>query len=473
MRLGQWAGAVRKLFDSAGLLRRFASNSTDTTARIQEISAIRSELAKCSSESLKEVGLSTNDVLTDIAVTAEVARRTIGLNMFDVQIHCALSLLDGKVAEMKTGEGKTLAAIPAIMWYARRGTGVHVMTANDYLAHRDSVWMGPIFEFRGVTVGCVQEHSDLEQRKHAYACDVTYATANEVGFDFLRDQLALYPSAQVHRGLSVAVIDEVDSILLDEARIPLVVAGGQITQDSLVHRADEVIRSLRPDLDYTIDEYEVNVALTDRGVAAVEKALECGNLHEPVNLDAHVAIQNALHAHALLRRDIDYLIKDGIVQSVDGFKGRVVRDRRWPSGLQTAIEVKERVAVKQQGKTLGSITIQNLANLYPEVCGLTGTAATQTDEFDSIYGLDVEVIPTNRPVIRVDYPDLVFDTVREKEDAVVADIRQLHETGRPVLVGTANVRESERLSSKHSAWGRRSCRGVALSGRRDSARSVS
>ncbi len=368
--------------------------------------------------------------------------------MFDVQIEAARTLAHGKIAEMQTGEGKTLAAVPATVWFAKQGHGVHVMTVNDYLAQRDADWMGPIYNFIGLAAGCIQEGMSAAERRGAYACGVTYTTANEVGFDYLRDQLALHLSEQVHRPFAAAVIDEVDSILIDEARIPLVIAGGRYAGDGLAYRVDEITRTFRQELDYTIDEHGHNVVLADAGVAQVEKAFGCGNLFDEVNLPLHSAVQDSLHAHALLHRDVDYVVKDGAIQPVDEFKGRIARDRRWPAGLQSALEAKEQLVLNAQGRVLGSITMQNLMGLYPQICGMTGTAASQAEEFRSIYELAAEVIPTHRPSIRVDHPDRVFATKQEKEQAVVEEIRRAHGSGRPVLVGTASVEESEQLSAK-------------------------
>ena len=396
---------------------------------------------------LKAASRKAADLLEDIAVTAEVARRTIGLEMFDVQIQGALAMADGKIAEMQTGEGKTLAAVPAIVWHAESGNGVHVMTVNDYLAQRDSRWMRPIYNFLGLTVGCIQQGLTAEQRRQAYASDITYCTPNEVGFDYLRDQRALQPSEQVQRPFAAAVVDEADSILIDEARIPLVIAGGKSARDTLAYRVDEITRRLRPTLHYTIDEHGLNVALTDDGIAAVEGAFGCGNLFDKGNLPLHTTVQDSLHAHALLRRDVDYLVRHGVIQSIDEFKGRIAQDRRWPAGLQMAVEAKERVALKTQGRVLGSITLHNLIALFPKLCGMTGTADTQSEEFASIYGLEVEAIPTHRPVIRVDHSDVVFASKQEKEQAVADEVRFVHRTGRPVLIGTASVEESERLSA--------------------------
>src|SRR5712691_6177553 len=415
-------------------------------SNIQTINRRRAESAKSSDEDLKAAGRSASDVLETIAVTAVVAARVLGLEMFDVQIQGALALTSEKIAEMQTGEGKTLAAVPAVAWYAKARQGVHVMTVNDYLARRDAKWMGGIYEFLGLSVGCVQQGMSVEERRRAYACDITYATANEIGFDYLRDQLALYPQAQVHRPFVVALIDEADSILIDEARIPLVIAGGSPHEEALAHRVDRLTRHFRRGFHFTLDEHGRNIALTDAGIRAVEHAFARGNLFVAENLPLLTAVQDSLHAHALLRRDVDYLVKNGAVESVDEFKGRIARDRRWPAGLHTAIEAKEGVTQKTQGRVLGSITLQNLISLYPRVCGMTGTAATQAEELSVIYGLEVDAIPTNRPVIRVDHPDVKFRTKREKELAVVEEIAAERGTGRPVLVGTASVEESERLS---------------------------
>ena len=430
------------------LLRFLYRKSRSTEEQIREINRRRSELTCASDEALKEAGKRSKDLLETIAVTAVIAARVVGLVMFDVQLQGALALANGKIAEMQTGEGKTLAAVPAVVWYAKQRQGVHVMTANDYLARRDAEWMGGIYRFLGLSAGCIQQTMTAEERRYAYSCDLTYGTANEIGFDYLRDQLALHTRDQVHRPFAVALVDEADSILIDEARVPLVIAGDQDETESLAYRVDALTRDFVRFVHYTMDENQRNVALTDAGIRAVEEAFECGNLFEDENLALHAAVQDSLHAHALLRRDVDYLVKNGAIESVDEFKGRIVQDRRWPAGLHTAIEAKEGVAPKTQGRILGSVTLQNLMALYPAVCGMTGTAATQAEEFRGVYGLDVEVIPTNRPMIRVDHADVVFAGRREKEAAVIEEIRRVHETGQPILVGTASVEESERLSSR-------------------------
>jgi preprotein translocase subunit SecA len=320
------------------------------------------------------------------------------------------------------------------------------MTVNDYLARRDARWMGPIYEALGLSVGCVQQTMSPAERRDAYACDITYATANEIGFDFLRDQIALDPNEQVHRPFQAAVIDEADSILIDEARIPLVLAGGVMDEETMARRVDSIVRRFHRGAHFTLDEFGRNISLADEGIRILERALQCGNIFAESNLALYSAVHNAIHAHFLLRRDVDYVVKNAAIESVDQFKGRIAQDRRWPAGLQTAIEAKEGVPFRRQGRVLASMTLQNLLALYPRICGMTGTAATQAEEFRQCYRLDVEVIPTNRPVIRVDHPDVVFKTKAAKESAVAEVIRGAHSSGQPVLVGTASVEESERLS---------------------------
>ena len=323
-----------------------------------------------------------------------------------------------------------------------------MITVNDYLARRDAAWMGGVYRLLGLSVAHVHQVMSPAERRAAYAADVTYATHNEIGFDFLRDRLAMRTDEQVHRAFHAAVIDEADSILIDEARIPLVIAGGESGDRSLAYVADQIVRDLIPGEHFTIDAEGRNVALTDNGIHVVESALGCGSLFDDRNLPIHGAVEEALHAHALLHRDIDYLVKNGGIEMIDEFKGRIALDRRWPAGLHTAIEAKEGVAAKSQGMILGQITLQHLVALYPTVCGMTGTAATQSVEFLRIYGLQVETIPTNRPRIRTDHPDVLFPTKAEKEEAVVTEIRRAHATGQPVLVGTASVADSERLSAR-------------------------
>jgi preprotein translocase subunit SecA len=421
-------------------------NSNSNESVIRQINRRREDLGNLTDDALCTAPRKT--LIETVAVTAVVIARILGLVLFDVQMQGALALANGKIAEMKTGEGKTAAAVPAVVWYAQQGHGVHVMTANDYLARRDAEWMRGIYEFLGFKVGYIQQGMKPEERRRMYACDIVYATANEIGFDYLRDQLAMYPQDQVHRPFAVAVVDEADSILIDEARIPLVIAGGRDGDQSLAYRVDAAVRRLHPGLHFTTDENGRNIALTDAGIAEAERSLVCGNLFADDNLPLFTAVQDSLHAHALLRRDVDYLVKNGAIESIDELKGRIALDRRWPAGLHTAIEAKEGVLPKEQGRILGSITVQNLIALYPKVCGMTGTAETQAEEFQTIYKLGVEIIPTNRPVIRVDHPDVVCKTRAEKDHALLEEIRTVHATGQPILVGTASVEESERLSRR-------------------------
>ena len=429
-------------------MRRFLDSIFPSARRdrsdLQRINQLRAEYEQFTDEKLR-LAAQTKNLLPLMAATAVVASRVLGENMFDVQLRGALALTRGSIAEMQTGEGKTLAAVPAAAWFARQG-GVHVLTANDYLARRDAAWMGGIYRFLGLSTGFLQQGMTAEARRRAYACDVLYATANEVGFDFLRDWLALRLKDQVQRPFAAAVIDEVDSVLIDEARIPLVIAGGDADDDSIAYVTDQVIRGLRAPDHCTVDAGARNVALTDAGIAAVEHAFACGNLYDEHNFRLLTAVQDSLHAHILLHRDVDYVVKNGAVEMVDEFKGRIALDRRWPAGLHTALEAKEGVAAKRQGMILGSITLQHLISLYPRVCGMTGTAATQALEFEKIYGMKVEVIPPNRPVIRIDHPDVIFATRHDKDAAVTAEIRRIHSTARPILVGSGSVEESERLS---------------------------
>ena len=427
-------------------LRSLLTSLDRDGSAIRRIDSMRSDFARLGDEQLRALSAGTSDLLEFMAVAAIAASRILGQEMFDVQLRGALALIRGSVAEMQTGEGKTLAAVPAVAWLARERKGVHVMTVNDYLARRDAIWMGDVYRFLGFSTGYVQQGMTPAERRSAYACDITYATANEIGFDVLRDRLALRLDEQVHRPFSAAVIDEVDSILIDEARIPLVIAGGDRRGEALAYVADQVVRRFQPTVHFTVDVGAHNASLTDAGIRAVEDAFGCGNLFEERNLELHTAVQDSLEAHALLRRDVDYLVKSGAIEMVDEFKGRIALNRRWPAGLHTAVEAKEGVSAKPQGMVLGSTTIQHLVALYPRVCGMTGTAATQAIEFRTVYGLYVETIPTHRPIIRVDRPDMLFPTKAEKEQAVADEIRRVHASGQPILVGTASVEESERLS---------------------------
>ena len=415
---------------------------------LSKVERTREKLARLSDEELKQQGRRAVSLAEVVAATAVVSARVLGLAMFDVQVRAAVALAEGHVVEMATGEGKTLAAVPAIAWYARAGEGVHVLTANDYLAGRDAEWMRVVYDWMGLSVASVHRTMTADERRAAYRADVTYATATEVGFDYLRDGLALHTTGLVHRPFASAVIDEVDSILIDEARIPLVIAGGASDSVALAAGADRLVRTFTEGIDFTIEQNGRSVQLAPEGAAKVEAAFHCGNLYDTDQQALLGAIHDALHAHRLLARDVDYLVSDDAVWSVDELKGRIVADRRWPAELQTALEFKERVRLKQQGRILGSISIENLVALYPRVCGMTGTAATQASEFREMYGLEVVRIPTRLPVARIDQPDEVFPTRHAKDAAIVDEIARVHATGRPVLVGTATVEESEQLSRR-------------------------
>jgi preprotein translocase subunit SecA len=435
----------------ARLKRIFGLVDREHEANMLAIARRREELSSLSDDQIKSAAASLRnnpDVVEVFALTAVIAERVLELSMFGVQVSGALVLQRGHIAEMQTGEGKTLAAVPAVIWYALHGRGVHVLTANDYLAGRDAIWMGGIYGWFGLSVAHISQDMAAGERRAAYLCDVTYATANEVGFDYLRDGLARSADEMVQRPFAFAVIDEVDSILIDEARIPLVIAGGVPEDPLLAHRADSVVAALRPRAHYFIDEFARNVQLTDAGIRRVEQAFGCGSLFDEQNFRILTAVQDALHAHALLKRDVDYVVKNDSVELVDEFKGRIAQNRRWPAGLQSAIEAKERVGLKTQGRILGSITVQSLAGMYGRVCGMTGTAATQTEEFWKIYKLPVTVIPTNRPMIRKDLPDILYADKNARNRALLKEIQEVHRSGRPILVGTASVESSEELSAR-------------------------
>ena len=386
-------------------------------------------------------------VITEtFALAREVARRLIGLRPYNVQLMAGLALHEGKIVEMATGEGKTLAAVPPVILDALGGEGVLILTFNDYLARRDAAWMGPIYEFFGLTVGVIQEGMSPDERRGAYGADVTYATAREVGFDFLRDQQRTEAAQQVQRPFHAVIVDEADSLLVDEARIPLVIAG--TAADEGGHDAARfalLAAQLEPGTHYEQDEYARNVYLTEGGLDRVEALLGCGSLHDAANLHLLTGINVALHALTLLRRDVDYIVRDGRVELVDEFTGRVVEERKWPDGVQAALEAKEQLQVLPEGTILGSITLQNLIGLFPRVAGMTATAQPSADELVEFYGLRTVVIPSHRPCVRVDQEDVIFSHREAKEAALVAEIRRVHSDGRPVLVGTHTVAESERL----------------------------
>jgi preprotein translocase subunit SecA len=399
-------------------------------------------------------GEPVDDLLVDVfAAVCAAAEQVLRQRPYDVQLVAAIAMHHGHIAEMQTGEGKTLAAVFPACLHALTGQGFHVLTVNDYLARRDAQWMGEIYRRMGLSVGHIQQGMRVAERQAAYAADVTYATANEIGFDYLRDHLAGDASLLVQRPFHFALIDEADSILIDEARIPLVIAGGASPADGLPQRMASLAHWLVARRDYTRDEYSRNVNLTETGARRAEMWLRCSNLYDLENLPLLTALNHALHAKELLRRDVDYVVKNGSVELVDEFKGRIVHDRRWPDGLQAAIEAKEGARLRTEGRVLATLTVQNLVDLYPAVAGMTATALTQAEELKQVYDLPVVAIPPNRPNIRKDFEDVIFTHRAAKETALIREIRDVHRTGRPILVGTASVEESERLGQALAASG--------------------
>ena len=382
------------------------------------------------------------------ALVREASHRALGLRPFDVQVLAAIALDDGHIVEMQTGEGKTLAAVMPAALNALSGKGVHVLTFNDYLARRDAEWMAPVYRMLGLSVGFVQQGIAREERVRAYLADVTYVTAKEAGFDHLRDSLATDPRLLVHRPFHFALVDEADSLLIDEARVPLVIAGSIGREGSRAPQLAALVASLTPGAHFDSDEYGRDVELTDAGIEQAERALGVGSLHGADNYRLLTELNCALHAHVLLRRDVDYIVRDGRIAVVDELTGRVVVDRHWPDGLQAALEAKESLDRQADGQILGTITLQHFLLGYPRLCGMTGTAQTASEELRSLYGRAVVVVPTHRPMIRVDRPDIVFTHRDAKERAVVEEIQRAHATGRPVLVGTLTVEESERLAAR-------------------------
>ncbi|HEV3474736.1 MAG TPA: preprotein translocase subunit SecA, partial [Actinomycetota bacterium] len=395
--------------------------------------------------------LSEGETLDDIlpeafATVREAARRTLGQRHFDVQVVGAAALHDGNIAEMKTGEGKTLVSTMPAYLNALEGTGVHVVTVNDYLAKRDSEWMGPIFRMLGLSVGLIQAQMTPAQRRPAYGSDITYGTNNEFGFDYLRDNMAMRLDDMVQRGHNYAIVDEVDSILIDEARTPLIISGPVLDSAKWYQTFARLVPRLKKESDYEVDESKRTVAITEDGVRRVEEYLGVENLYEHVHTPLVHHLQNALRAKELYKRDVDYIVKDGEVLIVDEFTGRVLHGRRYSEGLHQSIEAKEGVKVQQENQTLATITIQNYFRMYDKLAGMTGTAKTQAREFEEVYKLGVVEIPTNRPMVREDEQDLIYKNEDAKWKAVVEDVALRHGEGQPILLGTVSIEKSERLS---------------------------
>lgn len=443
---------------------------------VEKINSLEPEMAKLTDDQMREKtveyrqrvaqGESLDSLLPEaFALVREAGKRVLGMRHFDVQLIGGIVLHQGKIAEMKTGEGKTLVATLPCYLNALTGRGVHVVTVNDYLAKRDSEWMGRIYRFLGMTVGVIVHGLDDNERRDAYNADITYGTNNEFGFDYLRDNMKFSLADYVQREYHYAIVDEVDSILIDEARTPLIISGPTEESTDKYYIIDRIIPSLvkgevieeeantlsgkrkRYTGDFTIDEKAKSATLTEEGVLKVEKMLRLDNLYDPRNIETLHHVQQALRAHAMYKRDVDYVVKDGEVIIVDEFTGRLMPGRRWSDGLHQAIEAKEGVAIENENQTLATITFQNYFRMYEKLAGMTGTADTEAAEFHKIYKLDVVVIPTNRPLLRPDFPDVVYKTEREKFKAVVREVKELHQKGQPVLVGTISIEKSELLST--------------------------
>ncbi|MFN4131978.1 MAG: preprotein translocase subunit SecA [Caldimicrobium sp.] len=428
-------------------LRPIVERINSLEAQIQKLSD--SELSRKTFEFKERLakGEGLDSLLPEaFAVVRETSRRVLGLRHFDVQIMGGIVLHQGKIAEMKTGEGKTLVATLPAYLNALTGRGVHIVTVNDYLAKRDAEWMGPIYRFLNLNVAYLLNGMEDHERKRAYQADILYGTNSEFGFDYLRDNMKYSLEDMVQRDHYYAIIDEVDSILIDEARTPLIISGPSEESTDLYYYIDEIVRKLKKDIHFTVDEKSKSAHLTEEGISECERLLGISNLYNPryVRLVHH--IHQSLRAHHLFKRDVDYVVKDGKVIIVDEFTGRLMPGRRWSDGLHQAIEAKERVRIEAENQTLAMITIQNYFRMYEKLAGMTGTAETEAAEFKEIYNLDVVVIPTHKPMIRIDYPDLVFRTFKEKIEKVVEEIEENYKKGRPVLVGTTSIEKSELIS---------------------------
>ncbi len=387
------------------------------------------------------------DILPEaFAVVREASKRTLNMRHFDVQLVGGIALHEGKISEMKTGEGKTLVATLPVYLNSLTGRGVHVITVNDYLAKRDANWMGEIYKFLGLSVGIIQHDMDDRKRQEAYGSDVTYGTNNEFGFDYLRDNMKFSIDAYVQRELNYAIVDEVDSILIDEARTPLIISGPAEESTDKYYKIDKIIPRLKKDADFQIDEKMRSATLTEDGVSKAEGLLSVENLYDPSNIEILHHVQQGLKAHTLFKKDVDYIVKDNQVVIVDEFTGRLMPGRRWSDGLHQAVEAKEGCKIENENQTLATITFQNYFRLYNKLAGMTGTADTEAAEFQEIYKLEVLVIPPNKPMIRNDNPDVIYRTEKEKFNAIAREIDELHKRGQPVLVGTISIENSERIS---------------------------
>ncbi len=444
-------------------LKKLLGNSNDAQlkklkAPVDAVMALEKEYRALTDEQLRakteefrarlQKGETEDDILPEaFATVREAADRVLGMRPYRVQVLGGIVLHQGRIAEMKTGEGKTLVSTMPAYLNALRGEGVHIVTVNDYLARRDSEWMGKVHRFLGLSVGLIVHDLDSRERQEAYACDITYGTNNELGFDYLRDNMVIRQKELVQRGHHFAIVDEVDSILIDEARTPLIISGAGEKSTEMYDRVDAVVRNLKRDEDYELDEKKKAVTLTDAGAQRVEKAFGIDNINDPENSDLNHYVSCALRANTLMKRDVDYVVQNDQVIIVDEFTGRLMIGRRYSEGLHQAIEAKEHVKVQRESKTLATITFQNYFRMYSKLSGMTGTAKTEEAEFQGIYGLDVVEIPTNKPNIRKDQEDVVYKTRAAKYNAVIASIEEHHKSGQPLLVGTISVEISEELSA--------------------------
>lgn len=445
-----------------GILKRFLGDNNDKEikrlrAKVDEINGFEEGLNNLSDSSLARYtdkfrdrlaeGETLDDILPEaFAVVREASRRILGMRHFDVQMMGGICLHEGKIAEMRTGEGKTLVATLPTYLNALTGKGVHIVTVNDYLAKRDSIEMGRLYNFLGLSVGLVRHDMDFPERKYAYSCDITFGTNNEFGFDYLRDNMVVDMKQMVQRELNYAIVDEVDSILVDEARTPLIISGPGTKPTETYVRMAKAVNVLQEGVDYTVDEKAKTVAPADTAIPKIEKALGIKNMYDPENMEMSHCFMAALRAKALMKRDRDYVVKDGEIIIVDEFTGRLMQGRRYSDGLHQAIEAKEGLEVQRESQTLASITFQNYFRMYNKLSGMTGTAKTEEDEFLKIYKLPVIVIPTNRPIARIDHPDVIYKTKRAKYRAVANDVEAIHKKGQPVLIGTTSITQSEELS---------------------------
>src|SRR5437867_1145345 len=452
------------------IVRRIVGSKNDREIKkiqpvVEQINALEPRISSLTDEQLqaktpefrqrRENGEPLEQILPEgFAVVREAGKRALNMRHFDVQLIGGYVLHQGRIAEMKTGEGKTLVATLPAYVNSLVGKGVHVVTVNDYLARRDSEWMGRLYRFLGLSVGVIQHGLDDQQRRDSYGSDITYGTNNEFGFDYLRDNMKFDLAHCVQREHYYGIVDEVDSILIDEARTPLIISGPSEESTDMYYRIDKIVPKLRRDIDYQVDEKHRTVTLTEEGVGRCETLLGVDDLSDMENMEILHHINQALRAHMLYKRDVEYVVKEGEVIIVDEFTGRLMPGRRWSDGLHQGVEAKEGLRIQQENQTLATITFQNYFRMYKKLAGMTGTAETEAEEFLKIYRLDVAVIPTNQTLRRIENSDVIYRTEREKFDAVVKEIKQCNERGQPALVGTISIDRSEKLSSLLKQIGR-------------------